>query len=125
MPTLWEGDRGTRSSVTAWRPRSPPAPDAAALTPSHPIAQEQDKKQRLRGVDAVKANIQAAKAVSRVLRSSLGPKGMDKMLQSPDGDVTISASAGGGWAGGWGGGKRGGKGGEWGTGRPGLRTGQR
>jgi len=38
----------------------------------------------------VKANIQAAKAVSRVLRTSLGPKGMDKMLQSPDGDVIIT-----------------------------------
>jgi T-complex protein 1 subunit epsilon len=38
----------------------------------------------------VKANIQAAKAVSRVLRTSLGPKGMDKMLQSPDGDIIIT-----------------------------------
>ena len=38
----------------------------------------------------MKANIQAAKAVSRVLRTSLGPKGMDKMLQSPDGDVIIT-----------------------------------
>lgn len=38
----------------------------------------------------MKASINAAKAVSRILRSSLGPKGMDKMLQSPDGDVTIS-----------------------------------
>ncbi len=53
--------------------------------------QEQDAKSRISGLDAVKANIQACKAVSRVLRSSLGPKGMDKMLQSPDGDVTISA----------------------------------
>jgi len=32
----------------------------------------------------------AAKTVARTLRSSLGPKGMDKMLQSPDGDVTIT-----------------------------------
>lgn len=38
----------------------------------------------------MKANIGAAKAVSRVLRTSLGPKGMDKMLQSPDGDVTVT-----------------------------------
>lgn len=41
----------------------------------------------------MKANILAAKTVARTLRSSLGPKGMDKMLQSPDGDVTISESA--------------------------------
>lgn len=38
----------------------------------------------------MKASINAAKSVARILRSSLGPKGMDKMLQSPDGDVTIS-----------------------------------
>lgn len=37
----------------------------------------------------MKANIMAAKTITRTMRSSLGPKGMDKMLQSPDGDVTI------------------------------------
>lgn len=26
----------------------------------------------------------------QVMRSSLGPKGMDKMMQSPDGDITIT-----------------------------------
>ncbi|GJN07068.1 hypothetical protein PR202_ga24859 [Eleusine coracana subsp. coracana] len=54
------------------------------------ILREQEKKSRLRGLDAQKANIAAAKAVARILRTSLGPKGMDKMLQSPDGDVTIT-----------------------------------
>lgn len=54
-------------------------------------AQEQGAKSRVRGTEAIKANILAGKTVSRVLRSSLGPKGMDKMLTSPDGDVTISA----------------------------------
>ncbi|KAF8648292.1 hypothetical protein HU200_064871 [Digitaria exilis] len=54
------------------------------------ILREQEKKSRLRGLDAQKANIAAGKAVARILRTSLGPKGMDKMLQSPDGDVTIS-----------------------------------
>ncbi len=69
-------------------------PTVADLEPSVTIViippQEQDKKQRVKGLDAQKANIAAAKAVARILRSSLGPKGMDKMLQSPDGDVTIS-----------------------------------
>ena len=54
--------------------------------------QEQEKKQRIRGIDAQKNNIQAAKAITRILKSSLGPKGMDKMLQGPDGDVCISES---------------------------------
>ncbi|TVU43638.1 hypothetical protein EJB05_10124 [Eragrostis curvula] len=54
------------------------------------ILREQEKKSRLRGLDAQKSNIASAKAVARILRTSLGPKGMDKMLQSPDGDVTIT-----------------------------------
>ena len=54
------------------------------------FVQEQEKKQRVRGIDAQKSNIQAARAITRILKSSLGPKGMDKMLQGPDGDVCIS-----------------------------------
>ena len=100
--------------------------------------QEQGAKSRIRGIEAQKANIQAAKSVARTLRSSLGPKvrplpwrvkharqtdnrrekkksverdrapppnpapdpraprttrghqGMDKILQSGDGDITIT-----------------------------------
>ena len=36
------------------------------------------------------SNIVAAKAVANAVRTSLGPKGMDKMIQSPDGSVTIT-----------------------------------
>ncbi|KAG5534745.1 hypothetical protein RHGRI_022757 [Rhododendron griersonianum] len=54
------------------------------------IIREQEQKTRLRGLDAQKSNISAGKAVARILRTSLGPKGMDKMLQSPDGEVTIT-----------------------------------
>ncbi|KAF9604363.1 hypothetical protein IFM89_006370 [Coptis chinensis] len=54
------------------------------------IVRDQEQKTRLRGIDAQKAHISAGKAVARILRTSLGPKGMDKMLQSPDGDVTIT-----------------------------------
>lgn len=57
------------------------------------LIKQQDEKSRLRGLDAQKANISAGKAVARILRTSLGPKGMDKMLQSPDGDVIISTSS--------------------------------
>ena len=32
----------------------------------------------------------AGRAVSSILRSSLGPKGLDKMMVSPDGDVTVT-----------------------------------
>jgi len=54
------------------------------------IVKEGEKKGRLKGLAAQKANILAAKAVCNILRTSLGPKGMDKMLQSPDGDVCIT-----------------------------------
>lgn len=36
------------------------------------------------------SNIIAAKAVASAVRTSLGPKGMDKMIQSPDSSVTIT-----------------------------------
>merc|ERR1711907_770531 len=54
------------------------------------IVKEQQAKGRLKGIAAQKANISAARNVANVLRTSLGPKGMDKMLVSPDGDVTIT-----------------------------------
>ncbi|KAG7586189.1 Chaperonin Cpn60/TCP-1 family [Arabidopsis thaliana x Arabidopsis arenosa] len=54
------------------------------------ILREQDQKTRRKGIDDQRANIAAGKAVAMILRSSLGPKGMEKMLQGPDRDVTIS-----------------------------------
>ena len=38
----------------------------------------------------VAANIQAAKALSDAIRTSLGPRGMDKMIQDAKGEVTIT-----------------------------------
>ncbi len=35
-------------------------------------------------------NILAAKSVASTLRSSLGPKGLDKLLVSPDQEVTVT-----------------------------------
>eukprot|EP00543_Licmophora_paradoxa_P000611 CAMPEP_0202449408 /NCGR_PEP_ID=MMETSP1360-20130828/8144_1 /ASSEMBLY_ACC=CAM_ASM_000848 /TAXON_ID=515479 /ORGANISM="Licmophora paradoxa, Strain CCMP2313" /LENGTH=541 /DNA_ID=CAMNT_0049067323 /DNA_START=24 /DNA_END=1649 /DNA_ORIENTATION=+ len=54
------------------------------------ILKEQQAKARMKGMDATKSNILAAKSIARILRTSLGPKGMDKMLVSQDGDVTIT-----------------------------------
>ena len=41
-------------------------------------------------VEIRSSNIQAAKALSDAIRTSLGPKGMDKMIQDPKGEVTIT-----------------------------------
>lgn len=45
---------------------------------------------RTRGRDAQRINILIAKAVANAVKSTLGPKGMDKMLVSDLGDITIS-----------------------------------
>jgi len=45
---------------------------------------------RTRGQDAQSSNIQAGKAVSESVRTTLGPRGMDKMLVSDSGDVVIT-----------------------------------
>uniref|UniRef100_A0A646QHB8 T-complex protein 1 subunit epsilon n=1 Tax=Hemiscolopendra marginata TaxID=943146 RepID=A0A646QHB8_9MYRI len=54
------------------------------------IIRDQDKKRRLTGVDALKSHILAARSISNTLRTSIGPKGLDKMMVSSDGDVTVT-----------------------------------
>jgi T-complex protein 1 subunit epsilon len=54
------------------------------------IMEEQAKKKRLRGIEAHKANILAAKAIAESIRTSMGPKGMDKCVVGPDGDVLVT-----------------------------------
>jgi thermosome len=45
---------------------------------------------RSRGKEAQKNNIMAARVISEVLKSTLGPRGMDKMLIDSLGDITIT-----------------------------------
>lgn len=54
------------------------------------IIRDQDSKTRLQGIEAHKSHILAAKSISNTLRTSLGPKGLDKMMVSPDGEVTVT-----------------------------------
>uniref|UniRef100_A0A4D5R963 T-complex protein 1 subunit epsilon n=1 Tax=Scolopendra viridis TaxID=118503 RepID=A0A4D5R963_SCOVI len=54
------------------------------------IIRDQDKKRRLTGVDALKSHILAARSISNTLKTSIGPKGLDKMMVSSDGDVTVT-----------------------------------
>ncbi|MFB6280938.1 MAG: thermosome subunit beta [Haloferacaceae archaeon] len=46
--------------------------------------------QRVKDRDAQEHNISAARAVAEAVRSTLGPKGMDKMLVSSTGSVTVT-----------------------------------
>ncbi len=43
-----------------------------------------------KGREAQRNNIAAAKIIAEIVRSSLGPRGMDKMLVDSLGDVTIT-----------------------------------
>ncbi|MDD1751633.1 MAG: thermosome subunit, partial [Methanotrichaceae archaeon] len=55
-----------------------------------PIIILKEGAKRETGKDAQKRNIVAAKAVAEAIRSTLGPKGMDKMLINSSGDATIT-----------------------------------
>lgn len=55
-----------------------------------PIFILSEGSERTRGKDAQSNNISAAKAVSEAVRTTLGPKGMDKMLVDSLGDVVIT-----------------------------------
>lgn len=55
-----------------------------------PIIILREGTERSRGSDARNANIMAARIVAEAVKSSLGPKGMDKMLVDSFGDVTIT-----------------------------------
>lgn len=53
------------------------------------IVKEEEKK-RTKGIEAHKSNILAAKVVADILKSSIGPRGMDKIIVSEDNNVTVT-----------------------------------
>ncbi|MCC6020948.1 MAG: TCP-1/cpn60 chaperonin family protein [Thermoproteaceae archaeon] len=55
-----------------------------------PVLVLKEGTQRAYGKEALRLNIMIARAVSEVLRTTLGPKGMDKMLIDSLGDITIT-----------------------------------
>ncbi len=63
---------------------------AAIPTGNVPILVLKEGTGRTTGKDAQKNNIQAAKIVAETVKTTLGPRGMDKMLVSSIGDVTIT-----------------------------------
>ncbi len=55
-----------------------------------PILVLKEGTQRTTGRDALRANIMAARVLAEVLKTSLGPRGLDKMLVDSFGDVTVT-----------------------------------
>jgi len=63
---------------------------AAAELAGQPVIILKEGTSRNRGRDAQRGNILAAKIIAETVRTSLGPRGMDKMLVDSFGDVTIT-----------------------------------
>ena len=59
-------------------------------TPQGPVLVLKESALQQKGRDAQQNNIQAAKLVADLVRTSLGPRGLDKMLVDSLGDVTIT-----------------------------------
>ncbi|MBI4116331.1 TCP-1/cpn60 chaperonin family protein [Candidatus Pacearchaeota archaeon] len=55
-----------------------------------PIVLMPEDVQRMLGKDAQRNNIWAAKMVADIVKTTLGPKGMDKMLVSPTNDIIVT-----------------------------------
>ena len=60
------------------------------LSGQMPILVLKEGTQREQGKNAQKNNIEAAKTIADAIRTTLGPKGMDKMLVDSIGDIIIS-----------------------------------
>jgi len=63
----------------------------AAELAGQPVLILKEGTSRTRGHEAQHANVVAARVIAESVRSSLGPKGMDKMLVDSFGDVTITS----------------------------------
>ena len=62
----------------------------AVTSSGQPVIILKEGTSQTKGRDAQKNNIMAAKIISEIVKSSLGPRGMDKMLVDGMGDVTIT-----------------------------------
>lgn len=54
------------------------------------ILRDQENQKRLTGNEAIKSHITAGRQIASTIRTSLGPKGLDKMMVSGDGEVTVT-----------------------------------
>ncbi|MEF8907831.1 MAG: TCP-1/cpn60 chaperonin family protein, partial [Haloarculaceae archaeon] len=57
---------------------------------NQPLIVLSEDSQRTSGKDAQSMNITAGKAVAEAVRTTLGPKGMDKMLVDDAGSVVVT-----------------------------------
>src|SRR3990167_1456069 len=60
------------------------------VSEKQPIYVVPENVQRIFGQDAQRNNILAARIVADIIKTTLGPKGMDKMLVDSDGNVVVT-----------------------------------
>jgi len=58
-----------------------------------PMGIQPEGSQRYMGKDALRMNIMAGRIVAEIIKTTLGPKGMDKMLVDYSGNVMITMTA--------------------------------
>ena len=64
---------------------------AESASSTIPVLILKEGSRRTKGREAQYNNIMAARIIAEAVRSSLGPKGMDKMLVDSLGDITITS----------------------------------
>lgn len=52
--------------------------------------QGESQKKSEKAEDVRTSNIRAARAIADIMKTSLGPKGMDKLIETPKGEVLIT-----------------------------------
>ncbi len=79
-----------RSSNTSWLGELGKPPHGGETMQGQPMYILKEGTQREQGRNARSNNIQASRAIANAVRSTLGPRGMDKMLVDTMGDVVIT-----------------------------------
>ncbi len=82
--------RRAKAEIAAFKQMSSAAaPSAGAASSAGKNETHDSKNINSRATDIRLANIANAKAIAELVRTSLGPRGMDKMIQMPDGEVLL------------------------------------
>src|SRR4051812_21743415 len=63
---------------------------SASIASSKPISSSSSFNPKEKPVQVRISNIAAAKAVADVVKTSLGPRGMDKMIQNSKGEIIVT-----------------------------------
>lgn len=84
-PSVW-----TPICTPNWNSKRTRLPHSSRGDSPQIVIRDQGKKTRMHGIEALKSHIRAARTVSNIVKTSLGPRGLDKIMISQDGDITVT-----------------------------------